>query len=1036
MVPGVLRDGAPSSFGVLCYRGRTQCPARQPQRCNTRPMSDPATIKVVGGLVLGAVRQVAVLVGGQNRAASMDKSVMKAIASTPAVRALQSLEETIAAHVGDAEIGSFLRSPELREIAFVSASMAMLETSHLVETELVAISDRLLRIWVPAANDRNMIQMAVHQSMSVIIARGKSAPYKLSKDERTTLHDYLQLTLLAAISSASREGVGDDEARSAEARTLEERIRNAAKSADQLVLGGPSGTPRLSLEKIYVTPTLTSAAHPSDAGGTRRIDGRDAGPITIGLDDLVDNFRHAVILGDPGAGKTSLAFRLAHLLANRPAGGPVPVTFVLREYGQPSVLRQESISDFICRNLRVSHSIDCDPDLLGSLLRSGRIFVLFDGLDELIDTRLRREVRERIESFVSAFPSVRSIVTSRRIGYPEAPLDAKMFRLISIDPFSDEQVRQYVDRWFTVRCTDDGRTTDIERLTNGFLTESQSIRDLRSNPLILSLLCDLYADEGYLPTNRPDIYQKCSTLLFEKWDRHRNIVVPLPLPDALKPALAHLAYAMLLGDLAGSSGVSKVQIVSSLSTYLASYLEAPDQAADAAEKFVDFFTGRAWVFTDVGTTPGGEKIFAFTHRTFMEYFAAEELLRRSASAAELVDFLAPRLSHAELDVFAQLAVQMACRTRAGYDDKIFLALASAAVLVETEDVEHDRRQMEFNLLSFCCRASQAILLKSSILRELGSRVAQFIVLLLRENFVESGLAHTRRSNLEEMDIDGLVSPLLRGINAGSVVLDEIVKGLSLAIRDGSTSAMAFVLQEVPKHPYPGSVRAGDEFSEACSVLLDQHLGCFMEGAERSHRVAFDLWLLGRIGLEEAVRWHGPEPLLVARQHMGNVRFGFFVPIWMYVIDRSRLNQLNDIGALVVRKPKNLFKVSRLTAVDYIRFGPSRMDHELKLVGRYTLEVDLAVAVYLLYQAEYGVEFRHGSRSRRIRDASGASAEMAGWPIAPDKVLHPVLAAIAQRFGIPARVDDRVRGEMKPELITLLDSWAAGKTNLVVGGRGA
>jgi predicted NACHT family NTPase len=32
-----------------------------------------------------------------------------------------------------------------------------------------------------------------------------------------------------------------------------------------------------------------------------------------------------------------------------------------------------------------------------------------------------------------------------------------------------------------------------------------------------------------------------------------------------------------------------------------------------------------WVFSEVGTTADGEKLYAFTHRTFMEYFAAGDL---------------------------------------------------------------------------------------------------------------------------------------------------------------------------------------------------------------------------------------------------------------------------------------------------------------------------------------------------------------------------------------------------------------------------
>jgi len=49
------------------------------------------------------------------------------------------------------------------------------------------------------------------------------------------------------------------------------------------------------------------------------------------------------------------------------------------------------------------------------------------------------------------------------------------------------------------------------------------------------------------------------------------------------------------------------------------------ESLDAAREFVDFCRGRMWVFSDAGTTASGERLYAFTHRTFLEYFAAAQL---------------------------------------------------------------------------------------------------------------------------------------------------------------------------------------------------------------------------------------------------------------------------------------------------------------------------------------------------------------------------------------------------------------------------
>ncbi len=32
-------------------------------------------------------------------------------------------------------------------------------------------------------------------------------------------------------------------------------------------------------------------------------------------------------------------------------------------------------------------------------------------------------------------------------------------------------------------------------------------------------MCDIYRGEGYIPKNRPEVYEKCSELLLKKWDK-------------------------------------------------------------------------------------------------------------------------------------------------------------------------------------------------------------------------------------------------------------------------------------------------------------------------------------------------------------------------------------------------------------------------------------------------------------------------------------------------------------------------------------
>ncbi len=129
--------------------------------------------------------------------------------------------------------------------------------------------------------------------------------------------------------------------------------------------------------------------------------------------------------------------------------------------------------------------------------------------------------------FSHLYPSVPILVTSRDAGYEQAPLDEEQFEVFNLLPFDNEQVQEFVEKWFSA-----GGEEDIifshDRTTKSFFDMITEITfDHRTNPLLLSLLYSIYPGEKYIPRSRLDIYEKAATLLFEQWDKNRAIT-PLP----------------------------------------------------------------------------------------------------------------------------------------------------------------------------------------------------------------------------------------------------------------------------------------------------------------------------------------------------------------------------------------------------------------------------------------------------------------------------------------------------------------------------
>ena len=415
--------------------------------------------------------------------------------------------------------------------------------------------------------------------------------------------------------------------------------------------------------RLFIEPTITSkraGQYLSQYGTASEVQLREA----------VETYRRFVILGDPGGGKSTLVAKLANEFATV-QDRPIPFVVVLRDISPSLRDGGRTMVDHLEATCRESSNLEPPENAIEYALLNGRAFVVLDGLDELTDTSLRLRVVRLIESFAIQFPLVRILVTSRRIGYESAPLDPDLFDAFHLGEFSNEQVEQYATNWFAI----DESVPDAQkkRLTDGFISDSGLVRDIRSNPLMLALLCGMYASERYIPRNRPEVYEKCALMLFERWDRMRGVSsdVDLAYGAQVRSAIQYLAWQLFTVPELGSS-LPRRRIVAELAAgHYQSRRGNMDDAIQESERFVDFCIGRAWVLTDVGAT-STEPRFGFVHRTFLEFFAAEYLVRVNDNSPDAVFVeLRPHLKVSEWEVVAQLAVQMLDRNANRGADRFF-----------------------------------------------------------------------------------------------------------------------------------------------------------------------------------------------------------------------------------------------------------------------------------------------------------------------------------------------------------------------------
>ena len=458
---------------------------------------------------------------------------------------------------------------------------------------------------------------------------------------------------------------------------------------------------RVPIRDIYVPAKIFEDFHPERAVVPA------PGIPTIDVWRLAGLIDRSVLLGDPGGGKTTAANVLMHHFASVPSG-QVPFLVTLRDFAAKDP-PERSVAGHIGYTLETLYQCPPPPGLVDLLLLTARAVVIFDGLDELLDTSRRADVSARVEQFCVEYPLAPVLVTSRLIGYDQARLDERQFTCYRLGGFEEKQVADYARKWFALAAG--AQPGDAE----AFLAESASVFDLRSNPLLLSLMCILYRGVGSLPQDRDEIYEKCTDLLIRDWDDYRRIRRELRAGRQVKPALRHLAWWLFTRP-DGATAVTERQLISATAEFLRGSFESPDDARDAAREFVEFCHGRMWVFTDAGTTAAGERLYGFTHRTFLEYFAAAHVAYASDTPEQLAATLAPRISMGEWPVVTELAVQIKDRTSSSGAERVY-----AALLGDGKRQTGEERAKVLQFLARCLRSVDPSLQRA---RELTRRLIE------------------------------------------------------------------------------------------------------------------------------------------------------------------------------------------------------------------------------------------------------------------------------------------------------------------------
>jgi hypothetical protein len=106
------------------------------------------------------------------------------------------------------------------------------------------------------------------------------------------------------------------------------------------------------------------------------------------------------------------------------------------------------------------------------------------------------------------------VVLTTRPGSPVIGLDG--FEVVKLTPFTDEQQRAFFERWFS------SSPEDADAIL-GFLADNPRIREVCRAPIVATLVAALHQNGFSLPLTRTEVYSQRFDLLAGRWDRARRV---------------------------------------------------------------------------------------------------------------------------------------------------------------------------------------------------------------------------------------------------------------------------------------------------------------------------------------------------------------------------------------------------------------------------------------------------------------------------------------------------------------------------------
>jgi len=318
------------------------------------------------------------------------------------------------------------------------------------------------------------------------------------------------------------------------------------------------------------------------------------------------------IIGEPGAGKTTLLQHIAFWILEQKLGLPIWISLGdLVKNGDLQRLKDYFIQVWLKEaDLDVTEEVKSD---FLTQLNQQRVWLLLDGVDEIVVSSnvALREINNQLRGWLSQS----SIILTCRTNVWDADINAlRDFQTYRTKEFHyPTQVEQFIENGFRKSNQLSGERLKTELAK----TEYTRLQQLVRNPLRLMLLCTTWHKQESLPSTKAELYERFVSEFYNwnkaKW-KNKDLNYSL-LPNTeikqekLNKALGSLSCRALDDE---------------ISPFRLSHKLVFDELGDPGEEGSYFWLALnlGWLQVARNSDKLSEKVYAFFHPTFQEYFAA------------------------------------------------------------------------------------------------------------------------------------------------------------------------------------------------------------------------------------------------------------------------------------------------------------------------------------------------------------------------------------------------------------------------------